>query len=120
ANRDRAAIVQKARDMSLEESIQYLDDDAYCDVTPKYIRLRKKLLDKHEREKAKKNYIKKAQALRMSSDLIYKDTHNVYMFVLKNKRQLFTLFFKLVIGLHIPRVDGIVTSARCHIRVCFH
>ncbi|HLR53448.1 MAG TPA: hypothetical protein VK078_01830, partial [Pseudogracilibacillus sp.] len=42
-------------DMSLEESIQYLDDDEYCEVTPKAIRLRKKLLDKNEREKAKKN-----------------------------------------------------------------
>ncbi|HLQ96982.1 MAG TPA: hypothetical protein VK108_11525, partial [Pseudogracilibacillus sp.] len=49
------SIVQKARDMSLEESIQYLDDDEYCEVTPENIRLRKKLLDKNEREKAKKN-----------------------------------------------------------------
>src|SRR5699024_8084411 len=120
ANKDQTSIVQKARDMSLEESIQYLDDAEYCEVTPKAIRLRKKLLDKNEREKAKKNKIKKALALRMSSALFYEDTHKVYMFVLKNKRQLSTLFFKLVIGLHIPRVDGIVTSARCHIRVCFH
>ena len=55
ANKDQTSIVQKARDMSLEESIQYLDDDEYCEVTPKAIRLRKKLLDKNEREKAKKN-----------------------------------------------------------------
>src|SRR5699024_478558 len=55
ANKDQTSIVQKARDMSLEESIQYLDDDEYCEVTPENIRLRKKLLDKNEREKAKKN-----------------------------------------------------------------
>src|SRR5699024_4086894 len=55
ANKDQTSIVQKARDMSLEESIQYLDDDVYCEVTPKAIRLRKKLLDKNERAKAKKN-----------------------------------------------------------------
>ncbi|HLR67925.1 MAG TPA: translational GTPase TypA, partial [Virgibacillus sp.] len=52
ANKDQTSIVQKARDMSLEESIQYLDDDEYCEVTPENIRLRKKLLDKNEREKA--------------------------------------------------------------------
>lgn len=55
ANKDQTSIVQKARDMSLEESIQYLDDDEYCEVTPENIRLRKKMLDKNEREKAKKN-----------------------------------------------------------------
>src|SRR5699024_7369685 len=69
ANKDQTSIVQKARDMSLEESIQYLDDDEYCEVTPQAIRLRKQLLDKNEREKAKKTYIKKALALRMSSAL---------------------------------------------------
>src|SRR5699024_5478692 len=55
ANKDQTSSVQRARDMSLEESIQYLDDDEYCEVTPKAMRLRKKLLDKNEREKAKKN-----------------------------------------------------------------
>src|SRR5699024_11111577 len=30
ATKDQTSIVQKARDMSLEESIQYLDDDEYC------------------------------------------------------------------------------------------
>ena len=40
--------------MSLEEAIQYLNDDEYCEVTPKSIRLRKKILNKNEREKAAK------------------------------------------------------------------
>ncbi len=40
--------------MSLEEAIQYLDDDEYCEVTPESIRLRKKILNKNEREKASK------------------------------------------------------------------
>ena len=40
--------------MSLEESLEYLDDDEYCEVTPESIRLRKKILDKNERERVQK------------------------------------------------------------------
>ncbi|KHF29875.1 GTP-binding protein TypA/BipA [Anoxybacillus sp. BCO1] len=37
--------------MTLEEALEYLNDDEYCEVTPQSIRLRKKILDKNEREK---------------------------------------------------------------------
>ena len=54
AHKDQTSVIRKARDMSLEEAIQYLDDDEYCEVTPESIRLRKKILDKGERERASK------------------------------------------------------------------
>ena len=40
--------------MTLEEALEYLNDDEYCEVTPQSIRLRKKILDKNEREKIAK------------------------------------------------------------------
>ncbi len=54
ANKDQTSTIRKTRRMSLEEAIQYLDDDEYCEVTPESIRLRKKILNKNEREKAAK------------------------------------------------------------------
>ena len=40
--------------MSLEEALEYLNEDEYCEVTPESIRLRKKILDKGERERVTK------------------------------------------------------------------
>ena len=37
--------------MSLEEAIAYIDDDELVEVTPKIIRLRKRILDPHERKR---------------------------------------------------------------------
>ncbi|UJL47001.1 translational GTPase TypA [Virgibacillus sp. NKC19-16] len=54
ATKDQTSTIRKTKDMSLEEAIQYLDDDEYCEVTPESIRLRKKILNKNEREKAAK------------------------------------------------------------------
>ncbi len=54
ATKDQTATIRKTRKLSLEEAIQYLDDDEYCEVTPDTIRLRKKILNKNEREKAAK------------------------------------------------------------------
>jgi GTP-binding protein len=54
ANKDQTSIIRKTRDMSLEEAIQYLNEDEYCEVTPEAIRLRKQILNKNEREKSAK------------------------------------------------------------------
>ncbi|MFA1822852.1 translational GTPase TypA [Virgibacillus oceani] len=54
ANKDQTSTIRKTRDMSLEEALEFLNDDEYCEVTPESIRLRKKLLNKSEREKAAK------------------------------------------------------------------
>jgi GTP-binding protein len=40
--------------MSLEQAIAYIDDDEMVEVTPKSIRLRKAILDPHERKKARR------------------------------------------------------------------
>ncbi|OCC22522.1 GTP-binding protein TypA [Croceicoccus estronivorus] len=40
--------------MSLEQAIAYIDDDEMVEVTPQSIRLRKAILDPHERKKAKR------------------------------------------------------------------
>ncbi|MFD0049169.1 translational GTPase TypA [Actinomycetes bacterium NPDC127524] len=61
ANKDQTTSMKKPRIMSLEESLEYLNDDEYCEVTPESIRLRKKILDKNEREKfAKKKKMAEA------------------------------------------------------------
>lgn len=54
ANKDQTTTMKKARIMSLEEALEYLNDDEYCEVTPQSIRLRKKVLDKNERERVAK------------------------------------------------------------------
>lgn len=54
ATKDQTAVIKKPRIMSLEQALEYLNDDEYCEVTPESIRLRKKILNKSEREKAQK------------------------------------------------------------------
>lgn len=54
ATKDQTVTTKKPRIMSLEEALQYLDEDEYCEVTPESIRLRKKILDKNERERIQK------------------------------------------------------------------
>jgi GTP-binding protein len=54
ANKDQTSVIKKPRIMTLEESLEYLNDDEYCEVTPESIRLRKKILDKNERERMAK------------------------------------------------------------------
>lgn len=54
ANKEATTTRKKPRIMTLEESLEYLNDDEYCEITPKSIRLRKKVLDKAERERVTK------------------------------------------------------------------
>lgn len=63
ATKDQTATMKKPRILSLEEALEYLNDDEYCEVTPESIRLRKKLLDKSERERsAKKKKMAESEA----------------------------------------------------------
>ncbi|MFC5651712.1 translational GTPase TypA [Paenibacillus solisilvae] len=48
---------------SLEQALEYLNDDELCEITPKSIRLRKKLLNKSERERADKQRRAAAQGV---------------------------------------------------------
>lgn len=54
ATKDQTQTIKTPRKMTLEEALQYLNDDEYCEVTPHSIRLRKKILHKGEREKMEK------------------------------------------------------------------
>ncbi|SFB86588.1 GTP-binding protein [Alkalibacterium subtropicum] len=54
ANKDQTNVIKRPRIMTLEESLEFLAEDEYCEVTPESIRLRKKILNKNEREKAAK------------------------------------------------------------------
>ena len=54
ATKDQTAVIKKPKILTLEESLEFLNDDEYCEVTPESIRLRKQILNKNEREKATK------------------------------------------------------------------
>ena len=54
ATKDQTAVIKTPRILTLEESLEFLADDEYCEVTPESIRLRKKILNKAEREKEAK------------------------------------------------------------------
>jgi GTP-binding protein len=45
--------IAPAINFSLEEALEYIQSDEYVEVTPKSIRLRKTLLQEHERKRAK-------------------------------------------------------------------
>lgn len=54
SNKDQTASIKTPRDMTLEESLEFLDDDEYAEVTPENVRIRKQILVTNEREKAAK------------------------------------------------------------------
>ncbi|CAH0119589.1 MULTISPECIES: translational GTPase TypA [unclassified Paenibacillus] len=55
ATKDDTVKMKTPRLYSLEQALEYLNDDEYCEITPKSIRLRKKILNKSERERAEKH-----------------------------------------------------------------
>ncbi|NIK68426.1 MULTISPECIES: translational GTPase TypA [unclassified Paenibacillus] len=61
SGKDDTVKLKTPRLFSLEQALEYLNDDEYCEITPKSIRLRKKILNKSERERAEKHR-KMAQA----------------------------------------------------------
>lgn len=58
ANKEETVKLKSPRRLSLEEALEFLNDDEYCEITPSTTRLRKKYLVKSERERfEKKNKI---------------------------------------------------------------
>ena len=55
---DEAIRLTPPRRMSLEQAIAYIQDDELVEVTPETIRLRKRLLDPHERKRASRQAAK--------------------------------------------------------------
>ncbi|UQS82731.1 translational GTPase TypA [Bombilactobacillus folatiphilus] len=54
SGKDHSAAIKTPKSLSLEQSIEFLNEDEYCEVTPQSIRLRKKILNTNERKKADK------------------------------------------------------------------
>jgi len=54
AGSDEKVMITPATKFSLEEAMEYINEDEYIEVTPKSIRLRKILLKEHERKRQKK------------------------------------------------------------------
>jgi GTP-binding protein len=48
---DKNILLKPPRKMSLEEALEYIEDDEVVEVTPDAIRLRKILLSEHQRRK---------------------------------------------------------------------
>ena len=54
ATKDQTQTMNRPRILTLEEALQFINDDELVEVTPESIRLRKKILNKSAREKAKR------------------------------------------------------------------
>lgn len=54
ATKDETVRMKMPRLLTLEEALEYLNDDELCEVTPQSVRLRKKYLNKSERERYEK------------------------------------------------------------------
>jgi GTP-binding protein len=54
SNKDSTVVLNSPRILSLEESIEFLSDDEYLEITPESIRLRKAVLDKAMRARSEK------------------------------------------------------------------
>ncbi len=52
AGKDDNAVLAPPREFSLEEAMEYIQEDEYVEVTPENIRLRKVLLDENDRKRA--------------------------------------------------------------------
>ena len=54
AGSDENIILTPPVRFDLEQALEFIDDDELVEVTPKAIRLRKKLLDEHQRKRAER------------------------------------------------------------------
>ena len=51
---DETSIFMEPKHLKLEESLEFLNEDELCEVTPENVRLRKEILNTNEREKQAK------------------------------------------------------------------
>mgnify|MGYP003694031145 CR=1 FL=1 len=73
-SKDEAVRLTPPIRMTLEKALAYIEDDELVEVTPKSIRLRKKLLDENDRKKKSgrkkpKRFERPARLIRRESDL---------------------------------------------------
>jgi GTP-binding protein len=55
ANKEQTVTLKAARKLSMEESIEYIEDDELVEITPGPIRLRKKILSESERKRVERS-----------------------------------------------------------------
>jgi len=73
STKEETVKLKAPRRLSLEEALNFLNDDELCEITPSSIRLRKKLLSKSEREKAAKG--KKSDAVTTAGERTAGERH---------------------------------------------
>lgn len=61
SNKDQTATIKKPTHLTLEESLEFLNEDELLEITPENIRLRKRILETNAREKAAKKAAKATQ-----------------------------------------------------------
>lgn len=54
ATKEQTTTMKKPRVLTLEEALEFINEDELVEVTPETVRLRKKILGKSEREKSQK------------------------------------------------------------------
>lgn len=54
ATKEQTTTMKKPRELTLEEALEFINEDELVEVTPESVRLRKKILGKSEREKSQK------------------------------------------------------------------
>ncbi len=54
ATKEQTATMKKPKTLTLEEALEYINDDELVEVTPETVRMRKRILDKSMRERAQK------------------------------------------------------------------
>lgn len=62
SNKEQTVVLKAPRQMSLEEAIEYIEDDELVEITPGPIRLRKKILEESMRKKAERSLRDKERA----------------------------------------------------------
>jgi GTP-binding protein len=54
ASKEQTVVLKAARKLSMEAALEYIEDDELVEITPKNVRLRKRLLNEAERRKAER------------------------------------------------------------------
>jgi GTP-binding protein len=55
ASADKSIILAPPVTFTLEEALEYIEDDELVEITPKSIRLRKRMLTENERKKSRRS-----------------------------------------------------------------
>jgi GTP-binding protein len=62
ASADATIVLAQPRIFALEEALEYINEDELVEITPKSIRMRKKILDENKRKRASMNEMAEAEA----------------------------------------------------------